>query len=90
MRVLAKEIQAEERLSTMKLEEFAIKKSLTELTIQQHLERERLARTINKVAKHTDFSDMKMKEYIQTNVPDIDISHIFKAKPEKKKDDENM
>jgi hypothetical protein len=33
MKILAREIEAEERISVMKQEEFQIKKSLTELTI---------------------------------------------------------
>ncbi len=90
MKVLNKEKQAEDRLQYLKLEEFTIKKSLAELTIQQHLEKERLAKTMRLVAKNNDFRDMKMKEFIQMNVPDIEISHIFKQKEEKKKDDENM
>ena len=90
MKVLNKEKQAEDRLQYIKLEEFTIKKSLAELTIQQHLEKERLAKTMRIVAKNNDFRDMKMKEFIQMNVPDIEISHIFKQKEEKKKDDENM
>ena len=90
MRVLTKERMTEERISTIKLEEYAIKKSLAELTIQQQLEKERLAKTLKKVGKNTDFRDMKMKEYIKTNIPDIELSEIFKPKPNKKKDEDML
>ena len=71
----------------MKYEDECLRKSMAELTIQQQLERERVMKTLNKVRK-TDFADQNTKNYIKEQIPDIDISDIFRPKKVEKKEED--
>lgn len=80
LKILAKEKMNEERIQYMKFEEDNIKRSMAELTIQQQLEKERVMKTMKKVSSALDFKDQKIKAFIKDEIPDIDVSTIFKQK----------
>lgn len=56
LNVLAKEKLTEERMQFIKFEGEMVRKSMTELAIQQQRERDRVIKTMSKL-KNTDFQD---------------------------------
>ncbi len=89
MNVLAKEKLNEERLVFIKHEEEMIRRSKQELCIQQHRERDRIAKTLGKL-RNADFQDKNTKHFVKDAVPDIDVSELFKPKKPEKKEGEDM
>lgn len=89
LKVLLKEKLNDERLQFIKYEDTQIKKAVLDLAIQKHVERDRIIKTMSRL-KNTDFHNMKTKEYIKEQVPDIDVENIFKPKIKVKKDDDSM
>ena len=88
--VIAREKEREERVKQLKSEEEILKKQTLELIIQQHLEKERVQRTIRKV-KINELLDNKTKNFLKDQIPDIDIDDIYvKKKEEKKEGEEEM
>ena len=87
LNVLAKEKLNEERIMFQKHEEAMLKQSKAELTIKQQMEKEKINRALFKL-RNPNFKDKKTKEFVNEQIPDINVEELFKKKSPEKKDEE--